>query len=504
MDVFSLRDQLIADYSAFARSFTTISAGDIRKALDAEYASGRFWPDPLISVNPRFKAAKTGDQMAKDGEILPITANVFRLHHLPDRPSVRFHQHQYNALAIARQQHSFVVTTGTGSGKSLCYFLPILDSILRQKAEDATPRTRAIVIYPMNALANSQIEEIGKFLKDSGASLNVRRITGQESSDERNAIAADPPDILLTNFMMLELLLVRQSERDQAILKHCKGLQFLVLDELHTYRGRQGSDVGLLVRRLRQRTQPESLVCIGTSATMTSEGAASERSKVVAGVASRLFGTEVQYTDVITEDLEFRTDQPAPSAPKPALGPLIGAGWPTGLSNAEFAKHPLAIWLEARIGIFRPADGMKLERAQPKTLPAVAQALAQESGQPVEDCLTILRDLLLAAAQPENQRTGREDGSPEAFFAFKLHQFISGARTALATLQPAPQEDRAPATTCPICCVQATSSLGPTAARMRNVWTPTTASSWLCSGMRLSTGALYRSSHPALSSGPPA
>lgn len=444
MDVFSLRDRLVGDYSAFARSFTTISAADIRQALDAEYASGRFWPDPLISVNPRFQPAKTGDQMAAAGEILPLTAQVFRLRDRPGEQSVQFHLHQYNALAIARQGRSFVVTTGTGSGKSLCYFLPILDSVLRQKAQDSSPRTRAIVIYPMNALANSQIEEIGKFLKGSGAPLTVRRITGQESSEERDAIAANPPDILLTNFMMLELLLVRQSQRDRDIIDHCKGLQFLVLDELHTYRGRQGSDVGLLVRRLRQRTQPPALVCIGTSATMTSEGPASERNKVVAEVASRLFGTKVLHTDVITEDLEFRTEQPGPGVTRPPLGPLVAAGWPAGVTNAEFAKHPLAIWLEAKIGIHRPDDGTKLERAQPRTLPQVAQALAEESGQPTDVCLKVLRDFLLAAAQRESDRTGDPNGSSEAFFAFKLHQFISGARTALATLQPAAANGASP------------------------------------------------------------
>lgn len=435
MDVFSLRDRLIGDYSAFARSFTTISATDIRQALDAEYAAGRFWPDPLISVNPRFKAAKTGDEMAAAGEILPITARVFRLRDRPDEPSVLFHLHQYNALAIAKQRRSFVVTTGTGSGKSLCYFLPIIDTILREKQKDAAPRTRAIVIYPMNALANSQIEEVGKFLKGSGAALTVRRITGQETSDERDEIAKNPPDILLTNFMMLELLLVRQAERDRDIIQHCKGLEFLVLDELHTYRGRQGSDVGLLVRRLRQRTQPPSLVCIGTSATMTSEGPASERNKVVADVSSRLFGTKVLHTDVITEDLEYRTQQPGPSASRPSLGPVVAAGWPTAITNEDFAKHPLAIWLEGRIGIRRPSDGTKLERAAPRTLPQVAQRLAADSGQSVEQCTTVLRDLLLAAAQRESDRIGDANASSDAFFAFKLHQFISGARTALATLQ---------------------------------------------------------------------
>jgi ATP-dependent helicase YprA (DUF1998 family) len=80
------------------------------------------------------------------------------------------------------------------------------------------------------------------------------------------------PDILLTNFMMLELILTRFDEVDRRVVDHCQGLEFLMLDELHTYRGRQGADVALLVRRLRERLQAEQLVCIGTSATMSSTG----------------------------------------------------------------------------------------------------------------------------------------------------------------------------------------------------------------------------------------
>ena len=175
-------------------------------------------------------------------------------------------------------------------------------------------RTRAIVIYPMNALANSQREEIDKFIKQSGLPDHLRptfaRYTGQESSEERERIREAKPDILLTNFMMLELLMTRQNELDRAVIANAHGLDFLVLDELHTYRGRQGADVAMLVRRVRDRLCPRSAtpICIGTSATMASEGDEAKRTRAVAAVSSRLFGTPISSDAVIGESLERATD----------------------------------------------------------------------------------------------------------------------------------------------------------------------------------------------------
>src|SRR5262249_51162196 len=156
--------------------------------------------------------------------------------------------------------------------------------------------TTAIIVYPMNALANSQIKEIEGFISPSGLPANlrpvVRRYTGQESQEEKQRIADNPPDILLTNFMMAELLLTRQDSIDARVIENASGLEFIVLDELHTYRGRQGADVAILVRRLRNRCAPDKApICIGTSATMASEGSDSSRAQAVADVASRLFGT---------------------------------------------------------------------------------------------------------------------------------------------------------------------------------------------------------------------
>src|SRR3546814_8755887 len=124
----------------------------------------------------------------------------------------------------------------------------------------------------MNALANSQIKELDKFITQSGLPDRLRptfaRYTGQESQDERDRIREAKPDILLTNFMMLELLMTRQNKLDRAVIENAQGLDFIVLDELHTYRGRQGADVSMLVRRLRDRLcRDRHPVCIGTSAT---------------------------------------------------------------------------------------------------------------------------------------------------------------------------------------------------------------------------------------------
>ena len=130
----------------------------------------------------------------------------------------------------------------------------------------------------------------------------------------------------VTNYVMLELVMTRFLPTDVAIRNHAAGLRFLVLDELHTYRGRQGADVAMLVRRIRERCN-EQLLCIGTSATMASEGDTANRARVVARVATRLFGVVVKPENVITETLEPVTSSAAP-IDRSALSAAIAAGVP--------------------------------------------------------------------------------------------------------------------------------------------------------------------------------
>jgi len=227
MDVFRLDQSLITDYQEFARSFTEIRDDDIRQQVAAEYAGRRFWPEPLVSLNPHFEPGERIDQLAASGDLHSSTANIFRT---VDGP-ITLHRHQQQAAAKAAARTSFVVTTGTGSGKSLCFFVPIIDAAVRARAAGEPRRTRAIIVYPMNALANSQMGELEKFLDQSGLPDHLRptfrRYTGQDKDAERDAVRDAKPDILLTNFVMLELLMTRENERDREVLDTCKGLDFL-------------------------------------------------------------------------------------------------------------------------------------------------------------------------------------------------------------------------------------------------------------------------------------
>ena len=204
----------------------------------------------------------------------------------------------------------------------------------------------------MNALANSQIGELEKFLSigASGAGrVTFRRYTGQENDEERQEILASPPDILLTNYVMLELILTRPYE--QKIVKAAQGLRFLVLDELHTYRGRQGADVGLLCRRVREACNAPDLQYVGTSATLAGAGTFDEQRAEVARVAGLLFGADVQPENVIGETLRRATiptqldDETFVEALKARISQP-----PPGDTTA-FLADPLASWIETTFGL---------------------------------------------------------------------------------------------------------------------------------------------------------
>ena len=218
-NVFQFRDQLIERYGSFSRSFVRIAAPDIQAEVEHQYAQGRYWPEPLVQINPNYQRQGTVQNLVAQGVLHAACAEIFQVGKSEGSPEpLHLYKHQMEALAKGQERQSYVVTTGTGSGKSLSFFIPIIDRILKAKQSDGKARTRAIVIYPMNALANSQLEELDKFLHGYAPELRpftVKRYTGQESKAERSAIADDPPDILLTNFMMLEYILTRFDEVDQ-------------------------------------------------------------------------------------------------------------------------------------------------------------------------------------------------------------------------------------------------------------------------------------------------
>jgi hypothetical protein len=163
MNVFELRQELLSSYAAYIRSFIQIRDPLIRDKVEAELNSGLLWPETLIQLNPSFEPGRTINELVDEGILDTGCRKVFRIK--PDRRSegrpLRLHRHQEEAVRVARGGSNYVLTTGTGSGKSLSYIVPVVDHVLRRGAGRGV---QAIVVYPMNALANSQYRELEKFL----------------------------------------------------------------------------------------------------------------------------------------------------------------------------------------------------------------------------------------------------------------------------------------------------------------------------------------------------
>ncbi len=167
MDVFELRRKLVEDYGEYATSFVNITDERIRKHVDEELKGGLLWPEPLIQLNPAFESGGTVDELVARGLLHPECERIFRAKSLgpggqiDDRGPLRLHKHQTDAIEAANASANYVLTTGTGSGKSLTYIVPIVDRVLRSGTGQGI---KAIIVYPMNALANSQIGELGKYI----------------------------------------------------------------------------------------------------------------------------------------------------------------------------------------------------------------------------------------------------------------------------------------------------------------------------------------------------
>jgi DEAD/DEAH box helicase domain-containing protein len=235
------------------------------------------------------------------------------------------HHHQELAWELCgRQGRSTLVATGTGSGKTECFLYPVLDHVARARA-DGIKGIKAIIIYPMNALADDQAGRIAELVYSTPAFAGIRAglfvgsgktkwkpgKQGQQPEQDFDVMGADhvitdkpvqrdnPPDILLTNYKMLDFLMIRPG--DQGLWKHNDQdtLRYLVVDELHTFDGAQGTDLAMLIRRLRRRLgcEDERLICVGTSATL---GDASD-TLPLREYAGQVFATPFDVDAVVTE-----------------------------------------------------------------------------------------------------------------------------------------------------------------------------------------------------------
>ncbi|HWQ36643.1 MAG TPA: DEAD/DEAH box helicase [Blastocatellia bacterium] len=443
MNIFDFRNRLIADYASYVKSFIQIRNHRISDYVKQQLNAGVFYPEPLIQLNPSFARGKTVEELVAGGVLHPECANIFRKDKAGTISSGRplnLHQHQAEAIYAARDGRNYVLTTGTGSGKSLAYIVPIVNHVLEYGSGKGI---QAIVVYPMNALANSQFGELEKFLRkgypDGCEPVRFDKYTGQEDEEERKRIIQHPPDILLTNYVMLELILTRPAE--QKIIEAARGLRFLVLDELHTYRGRQGADVALLVRRVRDRLQAQELQCVGTSATIAGGGSFDEQRAEVARVATQLFGAEVRPEGVIMETLrratsmrDLRDTQFIEELKTRITGVTSGESFARDYES--FIRDPLAIWIESTLGV-ELKDG-RLVRCKPQSITGedgAAKKLSDQTGVERRQCEIAIQRALLAGYECEKHP---ETGF--APFAFRLHQFISRGDTVYAT--PEDEETR--------------------------------------------------------------
>lgn len=433
VDVFELHKSLISEYRRFTSGGVIVEDGRIKKFIDKDMDAGSQWPDPFVALNPFFESGGRVDELVAEGLLHPACADIFQTGKPKDSVGcdgtpITLHRHQREAIEAAGGGGSYVLTTGTGSGKSLSYILPIVNKVLRDRERHpGTRRVRAIVVYPMNALANSQVEELNKYLRrgypEGGEPVTFAKYTGQESQADREAIRRNPPDILLTNYVMLELLLTRVEDRKHLIAM-AKGLEFLVFDELHTYRGRQGADVAWLIRRVREACEAPNVQCVGTSATMSTEGTASDQKRAVAAVASTLFGVPVSEDRIIGETLVRAC---ADNVPPPTAQRIAAPAAPRGYG--DLVADPLAAWIEGRFGIRTAEDGGLIRQA-PTTVEDAAEELAEATGASVPSCDEAIRKTLLAGSKASQPGTGRP------LFAFRLHQFLSKGDHIYTTLLP--------------------------------------------------------------------
>lgn len=345
---------------------------------------------PLLEASPPFKTGRSIEELIRDGVLHP-SFRALCSEALPLKRLLYLHQDQ--GIDRVCRGRNVIIATGTGSGKTETFLIPILDHLLREQQAGTLgqPGVRALLLYPMNALANDQLKRLRRVLRDV-PEITFGRYTGE--TEEKQAEAEDafreqfpreprlanelisrvqmrqaPPHILLTNYAMLEYLLLRPQDSeffDGAAGQHWR---FLVLDEAHVYDGASGIEMAMLLRRLKDRivaSKSGRLCCIATSATL---GRGREDYPAVTRFGADLFGERFEWVDGDPgrQDVVEATRLPlaALSAPwgdgSPDLYPALQQTLPAGEAApraavdmlAQIAREhgvPLTIIEEARRG----------------------------------------------------------------------------------------------------------------------------------------------------------
>ena len=285
----------------------------IKKLVEGGY---EFVKGPYLQLIENYKQGQTVEELTDSllsKEFLKLNSDSF------NPKSMRLYIHQINALnnVIARDR-STVVSTGTGSGKTESFLLPIVNHLMREIESGTIKRSgvRAMLIYPMNALVNDQIHRLKSLLGNypditfgffTGETNDLKndddykkRFGNDPSPNEvfkRSVMRENPPHILITNYAMLEHILIRPENSVKIFSEESSDLwKFIVLDEAHTYGGAKGTEISMLLRRVKATLKNDRIRFILTSATLGNE----KTNKQVAEFANNLTGSsDIDESDII-------------------------------------------------------------------------------------------------------------------------------------------------------------------------------------------------------------
>jgi hypothetical protein len=436
-------DQVIDEYRRYLLTEFRARDPKLRDALTRALDEPRFLAqEPFYQAHRPFKVGKAWKNLGLD----PRLAKV--MEERSGSPTAFLHQSEAIEHLLAPEATSLVVTTGTGSGKTECFLLPVIQNAIEDSAYFKQRGLTAILVYPMNALANDQEERIKEYLDKSGHThVQVRRYDRSTKQDERAAMRKSPPHILLTNYMMLEYLLVRPADREAIFADHrCR---FLVLDEVHTYRGSLGTNIALLFRRLRAHLanaaqsfatdDPDRArrfpvpIAVATSATIksidetgrTADEVRSLREDAAQGFVGTLTGLPPRSFRVLGEELAPLTVPGSacwPASPvtidPPALGDAEGtrrvlaalAGLPAAAPVAEAVRCAGILWVLNELLAKRPLSVSGIVDAIRERVPERADADPEALGREVRAALS----------------AGAQLGEVPGALRLRAHRFIRG------------------------------------------------------------------------------
>lgn len=326
MNIFENLQTLQDAYSSYVFTFQKFRNPVIKEWVHDRIKKGTLlWKEPFVQLNRRFKEGVTLEVLTQEGVLHPQCKNIF-VKDLKDENSepIQPYSHQSESIRkVLQENQNIIITTGTGSGKSFCFGIPIINKCLELKQQGING-IKAIIVYPMNALANSQYDDFAERLHGSGVKIALYTGDTKNNPEEalqhlkdyadrdpydsevpsREEIQTNPPDILMTNYVMLDLILTRFDDRKLFPPHHKGNLHFLVFDEIHTYSGKRGADVACLIRRLKERTGTTGKIrCIGTSATVQS-GEGENAEEIITNYATDIFGELFSTENVIGESYE--------------------------------------------------------------------------------------------------------------------------------------------------------------------------------------------------------